>query len=116
MFRFMNSPYSFQTQNKRPAGPVSLTHALSSEQGSLGRIQHKLRLSQQCWQACTGVLPPALQQAVQLGPVEEGTWSLFVPNNAVAAKLRQLLPTLLQRAQHIDNSLTAIRVKVLSGV
>jgi hypothetical protein len=111
----MNSPSSFQSRNKPAAGPISLNDALSAEHGSLGRIQHKLQLSQQCWQACTGVLPPALQQAVQLGPVDEATWVLFVPNNAVAAKLRQMLPTLLQRAQHIDSSLTAIRVKVLSG-
>ena len=58
-------------------------------------------------------LPPSLRAQVQPGPIEDQVWCLLVPNSAAAAKLRQLLPSLLEQLATTDLAVRVIRVKVL---
>lgn len=58
-------------------------------------------------------LPPSLRTQVRAGPIEDQVWCLLVPNSAAAAKLRQLLPTLLEQLATTGLAVRVIRVKVL---
>ena len=61
------------------------------------------------------LLPRSLRAGVQAGPVEGSAWCLLVDSTAIAAKLRQLLPSLLERLAHEGHDVTAIRIKVRSA-
>jgi hypothetical protein len=58
------------------------------------------------------LIPAAMRAAVQAGPIEGTSWCLIVANNAVAAKLRQLLPMLESHLRVKGWEVTAIRLKV----
>ena len=58
------------------------------------------------------LLPRSLRAGVQAGPVEGSAWCLLVDSTAIAAKLRQLLPSLLERLAQEGHDVTAIRIKV----
>ena len=51
--------------------------------------------------------------SLQAGPIDGANWCLIVPNNAAAAKLRQLIPALLAhlRSQGWDVNTIRIRIK-----
>jgi hypothetical protein len=49
---------------------------------------------------------------VQAGPIEDKVWCLLVDSTAIAAKLRQLQPLLLERLTREGHDITAIRLKV----
>jgi len=51
---------------------------------------------------------------IQAGPLEEGQWCLLVSSNAVAAKLRQLLPSLEMHLAARGQPVSGIRIKVHS--
>jgi ethanolamine ammonia-lyase small subunit len=53
---------------------------------------------------------------VQAGPIEDGCWCLLVSSNAVAAKLRQLLPALQAHLSLKGLSVSSIRIKVQNRV
>jgi hypothetical protein len=63
----------------------------------------------------TTLLPPGLRQGVQAGPIEGQVWCLLVDSTAIAAKLRQLQPSLLGRLVREGHDITAIRLKVRSA-
>jgi hypothetical protein len=63
-------------------------------------------------QSVRPLLPPALQKCVKAGPVEHGVWCLVVDNNAVASKVRQLLPALVAHLRTKGWDIAEIRVKV----
>ena len=59
------------------------------------------------------LLPPALRELVRPGPIEEESWCLLVPHNAAAAKLRQLIPALLDSLRAAGHPVDAIRIRVM---
>jgi hypothetical protein len=63
-------------------------------------------------QSVSALLPPALRKSVKAGPVDNGVWCLVVDNNAVASKVRQLLPALIAHLSTKGWEITEIRVKV----
>jgi hypothetical protein len=60
------------------------------------------------------VLPRALRPHVRTGVLDETGWNLLVPNGAVAAKLRQCLPSIEQALVERGWKPTSLRVKVQS--
>lgn len=58
------------------------------------------------------LLPPALRADVAAGPVDANGWRLLVPNNAVAAKLRQLKPMLREALGAAQLPVADITIKV----
>jgi len=58
------------------------------------------------------LLPASLRKSVKAGAVDEAVWCLVVDNNAVASKVRQLLPALLAQLRSKGWEVTAIRLKV----
>jgi hypothetical protein len=82
---------------------------------ALGQLMERLRESQDRYTTIVPALPPALRAWVRPGMLDEEGWSLVVPNTAVAAKLRQSVPTLAQVLAEAGWPAIALRVKVQSG-
>jgi hypothetical protein len=71
--------------------------------------------SAQRLQSIQGLLPPGLRACVQPGPIEGPVWCLLLDNNAVAAKVKQLLPALQAHLRSKGWEVNAIRLKVQMG-
>lgn len=78
----------------------------------LVRLAQRIRDSSLRLDAVTPLLPPALRAAVRAGPVDDNQWCLLVPNAAVAAKIRQLVPALEAALLERGWQPTAIRVRI----
>lgn len=94
--------------------PVTLRQA-AEESPTLARLAQLARESGEQFQAIESLIPSALRSAVQPGPIDGASWCLLVDNNAAAAKLRQVLPTLLNRLRDRGSQVTSIRLKVQVG-
>jgi hypothetical protein len=93
-------------------------HALSLQQASeespqLADLFARVRDSQARLAAIAPLLPAGLRAGLQAGPVEEDIWCILAQNTAVAAKLRQLTPALLEHLRKRGLGLQGIRIKVL---
>jgi len=58
------------------------------------------------------LIPAALRNAVKAGPIDGTSWCLILDNNAVAAKMRQLLPALEAHLRSKGWEVNSIRLKV----
>ncbi|WP_353132617.1 hypothetical protein [Limnohabitans sp.] len=72
------------------------------------------RDSQNRLKAIAPLLPVSLRPVIQSGNVEGDDWCLLVPNSAVAAKLRQILPALCAHLRTKGWDVNTIRLKVKS--
>jgi hypothetical protein len=106
LFPLMSSP---PTPRRRNA--VTLQQA-AEEAPTLARLAQLARESGERLKAVETSIPAPLRASIRPGPIEGTTWCLLVDSNAAAAKLRQLLPVLLQRLNSRGNEITAIRLKV----
>jgi len=92
-------------------------HAISLQQAAqesptFARLSDLVRASSERLQAIGPLLPAPLRQSVQAGPIEDGCWCLLVSSNAVAAKLRQLVPALQAHLKQQGLGVTSVRIKV----
>jgi hypothetical protein len=99
------------TPNQRRHHAISLQQA-AQEAAPLARLGERIQASSQRLASIRPLLPGPLRSAVQAGPYEDGQWCLLVSSNAVAAKLRQLLPVLRQHLVAQDLPVQDIRLKV----
>jgi len=90
---------------------ISLQQA-AQESPTLARLSELVRASNDRLQVVRSLLPAPLRASVQAGPMDEGSWCLLVSSNAVAAKLRQLLPSLQSHLSQRGLPVSAIRIKV----
>jgi hypothetical protein len=58
------------------------------------------------------LVPTALLKSIKPGPIEGDVWCLILDNNAVAAKLRQLMPAIQAHLRSKGWEVTSIRLKV----
>jgi hypothetical protein len=58
------------------------------------------------------LIPAGLRSAVRAGPIDGTTWCLILDNNAVAAKIRQLLPAMEAHLRAKGWEVNSIRLKV----
>ena len=92
-----------------PAHPAhSFLSAAPNLQGLLQQAQKLLAL-QEVWNE---VAPKPLATASRVGTVRQQTLIVYANNGAVAGKLRQLAPSLLEKIQKRGVEVTAIRVDV----
>ena len=89
-------------------------HQAAQESPTFARLADQIRASSTRLQAIHPLLPAPLRASVQAGPMEEGDWCLLASSNAVAAKLRQLVPALQAHLRVHDLGVTSIRIKVLN--
>lgn len=92
-----------------PAHPAhSFLSAAPNLQTLLQQAQ-KLLVLQNTWNA---VAPKPLAAASRVGAVRHQTLIVYANNGAVAGKLRQLVPSLLEKIQNRGIEITAIQVDV----
>jgi len=91
--------------------PVTLQQA-AEEAPTLARLAQLARDSGERLRAIEASIPAPLRPSIRPGPVDGTTWCLLVDNNAVAAKLKQLLPVLLQKLNSLGWEVSLIRLKV----
>jgi hypothetical protein len=96
-------------QRRHQAIPL---HQAAQESPTFARLAGLVRESSERLQAIRTLLPAPLRASVQAGPIEDGCWCLLVSSNAVAAKLRQLVPALQSHLTQKGLSVTSIRIKV----
>jgi hypothetical protein len=90
-----------------------LGDSLAGDDGLAGLLA-RVRASQARLDALADVLPGLLRQHLRAGPLDDEGWTILAANSAVAAKLRHLLPTLLETLVAKGWQATSIRVKVQS--
>ena len=91
--------------------PVTLQQA-AEESPTLARLAQLARESGDQLKAVESLIPLSLRPVVKPGPIDGESWCLVVDGNAAAAKLRQLLPALLNRLRDGGWQITSIRLKV----
>ncbi len=84
----------------------------AQESPTLASLMDRVQDSSLRLQAIKSLLPGPLRSSIQAGPLEEGCWCLLVASNAVAAKLRQLLPALQSHLVQQNLGVLSIRIKV----
>lgn len=86
----------------------------AEESPTLASLVGRMRASSSRLEAVRSLLPTPLRTSVQAGPLENGQWCLLVSSNAVAAKLRQFVPTLQMHLESQGLPVSGIRIKVQS--
>ena len=81
----------------------------------LSALTQRLRASQARLDAVLALLPAAMWPHVKAGPIDDTGWTLLATNNAVSAKLRQMLPALDAHLQAQGWAGPPVRVKLLSA-
>ena len=100
-------------QRRHQAIPL---HLAAHESPTFARLTDLVRESSARLLAIRSLLPAPLRSSVQAGPIEDGCWCLLVSSNAVAAKLRQLLPALQAHLSLKGLGVSSIRIKVQNRV
>ena len=96
---------------QRRHSAISLDEA-ARQSPALAQLAERVHASSSRLAAIRPLLPSTLRSAVQAGPIDEEQWCLLVSSNAVAAKLRQLVPALLLHLQANGLAVPGIRIKV----
>jgi len=95
-----------------PSHTLGINQALACS-APLALLARRVRESQDRLTAITPLLPPAMRMCVRAGPIDDAAWSLLATNNAVAAKLRQMLPALEAHLRTKGWDGPPLRVKLL---
>ncbi len=93
--------------------PITLQQA-AEDSPTLARLAQLARESGERLQAVDLLIPASLRSAVRPGPIEGPVWCLLVDSNAAAAKLRQVVPALVNRLRDRGWQVNSIRLKVQS--
>lgn len=97
--------------NTRRHPPIPLLKA-TQDTPALAKLIELSRDSSARLKAIEPLIPLPLRPFVQAGPIDGGNWCLILDNNAVAAKIRQLLPVLESHLRVKGWEINAIRLKV----
>lgn len=84
----------------------------SQDSPTLARLTGLVAESSARLQSVEALIPKALRSAVKSGPIEGSVWCLILDNNAIAAKIRQLVPALEAQLRTNGWDVSAIRLKV----
>jgi len=96
-----------------PSHTLGIDQALAGSE-PLALLSRRMRASQERLAAITPLLPVAMRASVRAGPIDDTGWSLLASSNAVAAKLRQMLPALEAHLRTHGWDGPPLRVKLLS--
>lgn len=87
-------------------------HQAAQASPLLANLAELTRDSQARLRAIEPLLPATLRSAVVAGPIDGDSWCLLVSNATVAAKLRQLVPSMLSTLQRNGWAVGTVRIKV----
>lgn len=109
----MSKSSTFPPRGAAVMPPVAVPLATAIESSAaLARLGQRLRESRERLAVAAGALPEALRSHVLPGPCDDRQWVLLAANGAVAAKLRQHLPTLERHLQAAGWPPLDIRIRV----
>ncbi|HVE52730.1 MAG TPA: DciA family protein [Ramlibacter sp.] len=91
--------------------PVAVQQA-AEESPTLARLAQLARESGERLEAIESSIPASLRASIRPGPIEGTSWCLLVDSNAAAAKLRQLLPVLVEKLNSRGWEVNSIRLKL----
>lgn len=106
----LSSPSSFVN---RRYNPLTLQQATEASP-TLAALAERARDAAARLGAIQDLIPAELRPGVQAGPAEGEEWCVLVGSNAAAAKLRQLVPSLLARLRVRGWHVSTLRIKVRS--
>ena len=109
----MPTPTDPRARAPLPSHTQAIGQALAQSE-PLVALTQRLRASQDRLDAVLPLLPPAMRPHVKAGPIDETGWTLLATNNAVSAKLRQMLPALEAHLRSRGLAGPPVRVKMLS--
>jgi hypothetical protein len=104
-------PLMTTPSTNRRLHPVTLQQAAEGSP-TLARLAQLARDSGEQLEAVELLIPAPLRSAVRAGPIDGPAWCLLVDSNAAAAKLRQVIPALLNRLHDRGWQVNSIRLKV----
>ncbi|TAF88088.1 MAG: hypothetical protein EAZ54_00290 [Curvibacter sp.] len=84
----------------------------AQESPTLSHLAHLAGESTARLKSLEGLIPQTLRKSIKAGPIDGTVWCLILDNNAVAAKLRQLMPSLQAHLRSKGWEVTSIRLKV----
>lgn len=93
---------------------MAIDQALADSE-PLALLGRRMRESQERLAAILPLLPLPMRSSVRAGPIDETGWNLLASSNAVAAKLRQMLPALEAHLRTRGWPGPPLRVKLLSS-
>ena len=105
-----NSSFVLGSMNRRHH-PVTLLQA-TQESPTLARLSELTRDSVARLAAVQALIPTTLRASVTAGPIDGLVWCLLLDNNATAAKMRQLVPSLQSHLRTKGWVIDSIRLKV----
>lgn len=108
--RLFSAPMSSPSP-RRINQAITLQQA-AQEAPTLASLAALARESGQRLEALKSLMPAPMHSAVQPGPIDGDSWCLLVSSNAVAAKLRQLLPAFQAHLRSRGWNVRSIRLKV----
>ncbi|MDX5364265.1 MAG: DciA family protein [Pseudazoarcus pumilus] len=79
---------------------------------TLSRLQDHARSLMRAQEALRGMLPQALGEACSVANIRDGNMVVFARNGSVAARLRQMVPSLINGFATRGQIVNAIQVKV----
>jgi hypothetical protein len=92
---------------------ISMTLLQATQESPvLARLTDLTRESNARLQAIEPLIPQGIRSAVTAGPIEGSVWCVILDNNSVAAKFRQLLPSLEAHLRNKGFDVQTIRIKV----
>ena len=99
---------------KAPPEKQAMTvHEAVQNSQALGRLAVLIEESSARLKAIESLIPQPLRPFIKAGPIDGDAWCLLVSSNAAAAKLRQLVPLMLEHLVNKGWKVTSIRLKVL---
>jgi len=97
---------------KAPPTARPLAESLAGD-GGLGGLMARVRQSEARLQDLRGIVPADLLSRLRAGPLDAEGWTLLAANAAVAAKLRHLLPTIVEGLRDRGWAELPVRVRIL---
>jgi hypothetical protein len=91
--------------------PLRLNSFISSSQ-ELSQLSGKVRQLHALQALYEKVTPPSLLRSSHVIQIEQNTLTLAADNSAIAAKLRQMIPELIQQFKLLNCEVTGIQVRV----
>ncbi len=86
-----------------------------SEAPELHLLTQRIALSKRRLACVAKVLPATIAKQLTSGGSESDSWCILVPNNAVAAKLRQWKPLLVQALEQEEGKPLELRLRVVNA-
>jgi hypothetical protein len=106
----LSFPSSFVNRRYNPLTLLQATEASPT----LAALAERARDAAARLGAIQDLIPAELRAGVQAGPAEGEEWCVLVGSSAAAAKLRQLVPSLLARLRVRGWQVSTLRIKVRS--